>query len=76
MFGPFLGYLWCPVRRSVPGPSGRQRYNALAALDALTHRVIRVPNHAYLNAESARALLREVAAAGLIQVPGEAVSFG
>ena len=65
MYGPFLGYLWCLVRLFVPGPSGRKRYNVLAALDAITHRVIRVSNHSYLNAESVCALLRKVAAAGL-----------
>ena len=65
VFGPFLGYLWCLVRLFVPGPSGRKRYNVLAALDAVTHRVIRVSNHAYINAESVCALLREVAACGL-----------
>jgi len=65
VFGPFLGYLWCLVRLFIPGPSGRKRYNVLAALDAITHRVIRVSNHAYINAESVCALLRQVAAAGL-----------
>ena len=65
VFGPFLGYLRCLVRLFVPGPSGRKRYNVLAALDALTHRVIRVSNHAYINAESVCALLREVATCGL-----------
>ena len=65
VYGPFLGYLWCLVRLFVPGPSGRQRYNVLAALDAITHRVTRVSNHAYINAESVCSLLREVAAAGL-----------
>lgn len=65
VFGPFLGYLWCLVRLFVPGPSGRKRYNVLAALDAVTHRVIRVSNHAYINAESVCSLLREVAACGL-----------
>jgi hypothetical protein len=63
VLGPFLGYLWCLVRLFVPGPSGRKRYNVLAALDAITHRVVRVSNHAYINAESVCALLREVAAA-------------
>jgi len=62
--GPYLGYLWCLVRLFVPGPSGRQRYNVLAALDAITHRLVRVSNHAYINAESACTLLREVASAG------------
>jgi transposase len=65
VYGPFLGYLWCLVRLFVPGPSGRKRYNVLAALDAVTQRVIRVSNHAYINAESVCALLREVAVAGL-----------
>jgi len=65
VYGPFLGYLWCLVRLLVPGPSGRKRYNVLAALDAITHRVIRVSNHAYVNAESVCALLEQVAAAGL-----------
>ena len=41
VFGPYLGYLWCLVRLFVPGPSGRKRFNVLAALDAITHRVIR-----------------------------------
>jgi len=65
VFGPFLGYLWCLVRLFVPGPSGRKRYNVLAALDAITHRVIRVTNCQYINAESVCALLRQIAAAGL-----------
>jgi transposase len=65
VFGPYLGYLWCLVRLFVPGPSGRKRYNVLAALDAITHRVIRVSNHAYINAESVCALLRAVALSGL-----------
>jgi transposase len=63
VFGPYLGYLWCLVRLFVPGPSGRKRYNVLAALDAISHRLVRVSNHAYINAESVCALLREVAAA-------------
>jgi transposase len=65
VFGPYLGCLWCLMRLFVPGPSGRKRYNVLAALDAVTHRVVRVSNHAYINAESVCALLREIAAAGL-----------
>jgi transposase len=65
VFGPFLGYLWCLVRLFIPGPSGRKRYNVLAAPDAITHRVIRISNHAYINAESVCTLLRQIAAAGL-----------
>jgi transposase len=65
VYGPFPGYLWCLVRLFVPGTSGRKRYNVLAALDAISHRVLRVSNHAYINAESVCALLRQVAACGL-----------
>ena len=65
VFGPFLGLLWCLVRLFVPGPSGRKRYNVLAALNAVTHEVIRVANHSYINAESVCGLLRQIAAAGL-----------
>lgn len=64
IYGPFLGFLWCLVRLWIPGPSGRKRYNVLAALDAITHRLIRVSNHSYINAESVCALLRAIAAAG------------
>jgi Transposase and inactivated derivatives len=63
--GPFLGFLWCLVRLLVPAPSGRKRYNVLAALDAVTRRVIRVSNGGYINAESVCDLLRKVAGAGL-----------
>ncbi len=65
VFGPFLGYLWCLVRLRVPGPSGRKRYNVLAALNAVTHEVIRVTNHSYINAESVCDLLRQIVAAGV-----------
>jgi transposase len=63
--GPFLGCLWCLVRLFVPGPSGRKRYNVLGAIDAVTRRMIRVTNHAYINASSVCDLLREVSRAGL-----------
>ena len=65
VYGPFLGFVWCLVRLFVPAPSGRKRYNVLAALDAVTHRVIRVSNDGYINADSVCQLLRQIAAAGL-----------
>ena len=65
VYGPYLGYLWCLVRLFVPGPSGRKRYNVLGAIDAVTHRMIRVTNHAYINASSVCDLLKEVSRAGL-----------
>jgi transposase len=65
VYGPFLGFLWCLVRLFIPGPSGRKRYNVLAALDAITKKVYRVTNFQYINAESVCALLRQIVAAGL-----------
>jgi hypothetical protein len=66
VWGPFLGYLWCLVRLFIKAPAGRQRYNVLAALDAVTHKLHRFCNVGYINAESVCALLRQVAGA----VPG------
>src|SRR5512135_3937462 len=65
IFAPFLGFLWCAARLFVRAASGRQRYNVLGAMDAETHRLIRVTNHDYINAESVCALLRAVAEAGV-----------
>jgi transposase len=65
VFAPFLGCLWCAARLFVRAASGRKRYNVLGALDAVTHRLIRVTNCDYINAESVCALLRAVAATGV-----------
>jgi transposase len=61
VLAPFLGCLWCVARLFVRAASGRKRYNVLGALDAVTHRLIRVTNPGYINAESVCALLRAVA---------------
>src|SRR3982751_3337201 len=47
VFAPFLGCVWCVARLFVRAASGRKRYNVLGALDAVTHRLIRVTNHGY-----------------------------
>src|SRR5574342_724647 len=65
VFAPFLGCLWCAVRRFVRAASGRKRYNVLGAIDAVTHRMIRVTNDGYINAESVCAVLRAVAEAAV-----------
>jgi transposase len=65
VFAPFLGCLWCAARRFVRAASGRKRFNVLGALDAVTHRLIRVTNHDSINAASVCVLLRAVAAAGV-----------
>ena len=63
VFAPFLGFLWCAARLFVRAASGRKRYNVLGAIDAVTHRLVRVTNQDYINAESVCALLRAVAEA-------------
>jgi transposase len=65
VFAPFLGCLWCAARLFVRAASGRKRYNVLGALDAVTHRLIRVTNFDYINAESVCELLRAVASAAV-----------
>jgi transposase len=69
VFAPFLGVLWCLARLCLRAASGRKRYNVLAALDAVSHRLIQVTNHSYINAESVCRLLRAVAQAALPGVP-------
>ena len=64
VFATFLGWVWCWARWCVRAASGRKRYNVLAALDAVSHGLVRVCNHSYINAESVCALLRAVAEAG------------
>lgn len=55
--GGFAGWLWCLVRWWVPTPAGRKRYNVLAALDALTQRIVRVCNETTIGAPSVCELL-------------------
>ncbi len=58
VFGSFLGYVWCFVRLCIRAASGRKRYNVLGALHAVSHQLIRVVNHSYINAVSVCDLLR------------------
>ena len=69
VFATFLGVIWCWVRQAIRAASGRKRYNVLAALDCVSHKLIQVSNHSYINAESVCLLLRAVAAAALPGVP-------
>jgi transposase len=57
--------LWCFVRQFVRAPAGRQRFNVLGALNAITHELILVTNDAYINADSVCELLHLIAARGL-----------
>jgi transposase len=59
---PFLGFLWCFARVFIQAPSGRQRFNVLAALHATSLQVITVTNDSYITAETVATLLRTLAA--------------
>src|SRR3954464_1833033 len=65
VFAPFLGCLWGATRLFVRAASGRKRHNVLGAFDAVAHRLIRVTNDGYINAESVCSLLRAVAEAAV-----------
>ena len=60
-----MGWLWCFARVVVRAPSGRQRFNVLGALHAITHELITVTNESYINAISVCTLLEKIAALGL-----------
>lgn len=52
VLAPFLGFVWCFTRLFIPAPAGRQRFNVLGALDALSHELVTITNDTYINAES------------------------
>ena len=52
VFAPFLGMVWCFTRLFVKAPSGRQRLNVLAALNASTREVFTVKHPTYITAET------------------------
>lgn len=62
VYGSVLGFLWCLVRQFVRAPAGRQRYSVLGALDAVSHRLVRVTTTGGVGAEAVSDLLRAVAA--------------
>lgn len=65
VLGGFLATLWSLSRQWVKAPAGRQRFNVLAALNAITHEVITVTNTTYINAESVCQLLEKIAGLGI-----------
>lgn len=46
----FVGFLWCFVKIWVRSPSGRQRFNVLGALNAVTKETLTITNTTYINA--------------------------
>jgi len=60
VLAPFLGFLWSLVRVFIRAPCGRQRFNVLGALNAITHELIMVTNDTYINAASVCELLHKL----------------
>jgi transposase len=65
VLAPFRGVLWSVVRLFVRAPAGRQRFNVLGALNAITHDLLTVTNDTYITATEVCALLRQLAALNL-----------
>lgn len=71
VLAPFLGIVWCFARLFLKAPSGRQRFNVLGALNAITKEVITVCNDTYITAEQVCALLDKLA----VLNPGRLISL-
>jgi transposase len=65
VLGAYFAWLWCFARVLVRAPRGRQRFNVLGALHAISHELITVTNDSYINASSVCDLLEKIAALGL-----------
>ena len=65
VLAPFLGFLWSLARVFVKAPSGRQRFNVLGALNAITHELVTVTNDTYITATQVCELLYKLAALNL-----------
>lgn len=61
VYAPFLGILWSVTRLFIKAPSGRNRFNVLGVIDAITHHFIMVTNTSYINADSVCELLLKIA---------------
>lgn len=68
VWASFLGWAWCFVRLYVRAASGRQRYNVLGALGAVTHELVTEINTTYITATSVCVLLHKIARRG-VSVP-------
>jgi transposase len=61
VLGAFLGYLWSFVRVFVRTPSGRQRFNVLGALNAVTKQLVSITNDTYITSIQVCELLQKLA---------------
>jgi transposase len=68
VLAPFLGFLWSVSRVFIQAPAGRQRFNVLGALNAISHELITITNDTYITSSEVCQLLHCLAALGL-EVP-------
>jgi transposase len=61
VLGAFLGYLWTFTRFFIKTPSGRQRYNVLGALNAITKELLTITNATYITSIQVCELLELIA---------------
>jgi transposase len=61
VLGAFLGYLWSFIRVFVRTPSGRQRFNVLGALNAITKELTTITNDSYITSIQVCELLKQLA---------------
>ena len=62
VLAPFLGIVWCFARLFIKAPAGRQRFNVLGALHAISKEVVTVTNDTYITAQQVCELLETLAA--------------
>lgn len=62
VFGAFLAFLWSFTRVFIKTPSGRQRFNVLGAINAITKKITTVSNTTYITSIQVCELLRKLAA--------------
>lgn len=63
VMGAFLGYLWSFARIFIRTPNGRQRFNVLGALDAVTKEMLTITNTTYITSVQVCELLEKIAQA-------------
>ena len=68
VLGAFLGYLWSFARLYVRTPSGRQRFNVLGALNAVTKELVTITNDTYITSMQVCELLRKIPESATIPV--------
>lgn len=63
-----FGYLWSFVRVFVRTPSGRQRFNVLGALNAVTKELVMITNETYITSVQVCELMRKLATTATLPI--------